>query len=181
MPFVVLVEEARNDIELSVAVSGVRPECETLYAAHAGDLARYLRRLVRDPETAADLVQETFVRAMSARRVPEAEEKIRPWLFRIASNLAVSHLRRARLRALLRLDPAPPAPATLDEAEHVRLALRSIPPEQAVTLVLALHQGLNRREVAALLGVSEEAIKSRLARGRLNFAAAYRRLDRGLA
>ena len=174
------MEEARNDIEVPLAVSSVRLDWDAVYAAHAADLGRYLRRLVRDQETAADLVQETFVRAMSARRIPPAAE-MRPWLFRIASNLAVSHLRRSRIRGLLRLDPPADLSTAIDEAEHVRLALRSIAPEQAVTLVLALHEGLSRREIARLLGIGEEAVKSRLARGRLNFAAAYRRIERGLA
>jgi len=44
-----------------------------------------------------------------------------------------------------------------------------------------LHEGRSRSEIAAHLGISEEGVKSRLARGRLNFAAAYRRLERGLA
>jgi DNA-directed RNA polymerase specialized sigma24 family protein len=44
-----------------------------------------------------------------------------------------------------------------------------------------LHDGFSRAEAARILGITEEAVKSRLARGRLNFAAAYKRLERGLA
>ena len=107
----------------------------------------------------------------------------RPWLFRVAANLATSHLRRRRLFSFLPLlAEQPGTDGAFDvEAAHVRYALRSIPAEHAVALTLALHNGFSRREIASMLGVSEETIKSRLARGRRNFAAAYRRIDQGLA
>ena len=61
------------------------------------------------------------------------------------------------------------------------MALNSIPPDQAIALTLHLHSGFSRLEIAILLRTNEETIKSRLSRGRRNFAAAYRRLERGLA
>jgi RNA polymerase sigma-70 factor (ECF subfamily) len=103
-------------------------------------------------------------------------------LFRIATNLAVSHLRRRRLLSFLPFAREHPGEHDAFDVEgaQVRAALRSIPADQAVALVLTLHQGFSRREAAALLGVGEETMKSRIARGRLNFAAAYKRLERGL-
>jgi len=59
--------------------------------------------------------------------------------------------------------------------------MRSIPADQAATLLLFYESGFARGEIADLLNVSEETVKSRLARGRKNFMAAYRRLERGLA
>lgn len=155
---------------------------EGAYDAYASDILRYLRRVTNDPATAEDLLQETFVHAIQASRQPSADGT-RPWLFRIASNLALSYLRRQRLVRfipLLSWQRAKAEPFDSD-SEQVRRALRSIPPEQALCLTLALHEGFHRREIAAMLSTSEETIKSRLARGRRNFAAAYRRLDRGLA
>lgn len=149
-----------------------------VYRAHAPALVRYLRRLVRDQELARDLVQDCFHRAMRAGNVPPAGE-IRPWLYRIASNLAISAMRKSRLRAVVRFEPSV-MPFDGEETSHrVRQALASIPPDQAVALVLQLHEGFTRREIAEMLGRSEDTIKSRLARGRLNFVAAYRRIDRG--
>lgn len=152
---------------------------EALYDAHASDIAKYLRRLVGDLDTAADLMQETYVRAMRAERQPPVAE-MRPWLYRIASNLAMSHLRRPRLGRLSGLGRHATLDPSTEDSEHVRQAMRSIPPEQAVTLALAFHEGFARREIAEMLGVSDEAVKSRIARGRLNFTAAYKRLERGL-
>ena len=153
---------------------GASSTWEALYDAHASDIARYLRRLVGDADTAADLMQETFARAMQAERQPALHE-MRPWLFRVASNLAISHLRRPRWVGILSLRDAPTSEASFEDAEQVRRAMRSIPSDQAVTLTLAFHEGFSRRDIAEMLGVSEDTVKSRIARGRLNFTAAYKR------
>ncbi len=155
---------------------------QATYEAHAGDLFAFLRRTTGDRSTAEDLLQETFARAIRASNRALMSE-VRPWLFKIAANLAMSHLRRQRLFTFVSLAPTHAArdDAFDVEADQVRRALRSIPADQAICLTLALHDGFSRQEIAHMLGASEETIKSRMARGRRNFAAAYRRLERGLA
>jgi DNA-directed RNA polymerase specialized sigma24 family protein len=88
-------------------------------------------------------LQETFVHAMAAARIPPANE-LRPWLYRIASNLAVSQLRRDRRGALFSFRQPQPefGSIQIEDLEHVRTALRSIPPDQAIALVLTVHHGL---------------------------------------
>jgi RNA polymerase sigma-70 factor (ECF subfamily) len=148
---------------------------DAVYAACAPGLLAYLRRLCRDTETAEDLMQTTFQRAIAARAVPPAEQ-IRPWLYRIASNLVIDRARRAKLlRFVPFVGTEAATPRSDDATEAVRAALRAIAPELAVTLVLRLHEGFSRAEVAALTGVSERTVKWRLERGRAAFAAAYRR------
>ena len=169
-----------NDIVADIGARATTLDWRSLYEANAGDLLRFLRRFVKETDTAEDLLHDTFARAMRARRLPPDALEARPWLYRIASNLALTHLRRSRRFAAVRDLVAHETPA-LGESEQVRQALRSIPPDQALTLTLVLHDGFSRREAAEILGVSEETIKSRVARGRLNFVAAYRRLERGLA
>jgi len=62
------------------------------------------------------------------------------------------------------------------EAALVRAALRRIPRDQAVTLTLALHEGFTRREIGHMLNLTDDGVKSRLSRGRRNFAMAYRQM-----
>jgi RNA polymerase sigma-70 factor, ECF subfamily len=152
---------------------------QRLYEALAGELLRYLRKVVGDDERASELMQDTFIRAMDRESSLRDPANVRPWLYRIATNLAIEHLRRRKLIAFLPFARDHPATGDLADptADHVRRALGAINAEQAATLVLCLQQGFTRREVATLMKVTEETVKSRLARGRDAFAEAYRRLD----
>jgi RNA polymerase sigma-70 factor (ECF subfamily) len=159
---------------LEASIADTRVNDETLdwdeaYRTYGPFLLAYTRRLTRSSDDAADLVQESFARAIAARRKPSDLMQLRPWLYRIATNLIISRSR---------------SPVVADnshdvDASQVRMALASIPAEQATALVLRLHEGRSRAEIAEIFGVSEDAVKSRLVRGRANFAAAYRRLERG--
>ena len=145
-----------------------------VYARLGPALLAYLRRLSRDSDAAEELVQETFAKAMAASRFPP-ENELRPWLYRIASNLAIDGLRRSRRLRFVRFLGTESAPApNNDEAEAVRSALRAIDPELAATLVLRLHDGFSRAEVAVIRGVSERKVKSHLAEARVAFERAYR-------
>jgi RNA polymerase sigma-70 factor (ECF subfamily) len=155
----------------------------SLYETHAGELAGYLAKLTGDRDAGLELMQETFVQALRAERSIREPAAIRAWLFRTATNLAFNYRRRRALLTFLPFTGAERSPqGTYDhEAEHVRAALRSLPRHEAATLLLFYDSGFKRTEIAVLLGVSEETVKSRLARGRQSFMAAYRRLERGLA
>lgn len=159
-----------------------RLDWRALYERYSGEIAYYLLKLTSDREAAEDLVQDTFVRAIERERQLRDRMAIRPWLYRIATNLAISFLRRLQLRARLpfgaieRSDPA----IWIAETDQVRAALCSIGPAQAACLILR-ERGFSRREIATICGVSEEGVKSRLARGEASFIAAYRRLERGMS
>lgn len=162
---------------------GVAVNWEVLYEEHGPSIAGYLAKLIDDAEAASDLTQETFARAIRASGTIRERGAARAWLYRTATNLAIDHRRR---RAILAFVPFSGLErherGAFDvEADQVRTALRSIPVDQAVALLLLYQSGFSRSEVADLVGASEETVKSRLARGRKNFMAAYRRLERGLA
>lgn len=164
----------RGDVELN---------WEAIYERHAEELARFMTKLLGDRERAADLVHDTFLRAMRSAGQLRDDRAVRPWLFKIAANLAQNERHRRRLISFLpfRGQERGDSDAFDTEAAQIHQALRSIPTDQAIALVLHYQSGFSRVEVATLTGVSEEGVKSRLARGRLNFIAAYRRLERGLA
>ena len=156
---------------------------EQLYERHAGELIGYLAKLVGDRDRASELMQDTFVRALRSDHAIREPNAVRGWLFETATNLALNDRRR---RALVRFIPFSGAEqasqAAFDvEAEHVRAALAGIGSDEAAALLLRYHAGFSRGEIAVMLGSREETVKSRLARGRKNFMAAYRRLERGLA
>ena len=154
-----------------------------IYERHAGELASYLTRYVGDREVATELMQETFVRGLRADQTIREPRAVRSWLFQTATNLALNERRR---RAILRFIPfsgleRSPQEAFDPGAAQVSAALRSISADQAAALLLRYHSGFSTAEIAGMLGLSQETVKSRITRGRQNFIAAHPRLERGLA
>lgn len=165
-------------IELIWRADSVSRDWSTLYGEHAPALARFLVKLTGDRDIASELLQETFVRAIRSGEAASRIRAVRPWLFRIAGNLAWDHQRR---RALLRFVPfsdreADSASIHDPEVEILRRALRRLPDTQSRTLLLHYEAGFSRREIADMEGISEEAVKSRLARGRDAFLRGYERM-----
>lgn len=144
-----------------------------------GPLSRYLLHLVGDRELAADLTQDTLLDLFeSLGRVPVRQ--VAPWLYRVATNNALSALRRRTRVRWLPLDwlrghptPAPPLDGVTAERLAVRQALAGLRPDQVTCLLLHDMAGFSCSEIAAHLQISLAATKQRLARGRRAFLAAY--------
>ncbi len=139
--------------------------------AHAGWLRRLATQLVRDDGAADDLVQDTWAVALESPRrdgVP-----LGPWLAAVLRNRArqlgrAGSRRRHREQAVARHEALPSveelsvrAEASRDLVQHVL----ELPEAQREVLLLRHFEGLESRKVAELLGVSEGAVRSRLARG----------------
>ena len=135
-------------------------------------LRRYAYALVRDPEAADDLVQDTLERALSRWHLRHAEGDLRAWLFAILRNLHVSAWRQKQRRGVqVALDERdePAAAAAQDsslEAQDVLAALDRLPEEQKSLLLLIGVEDFSYDEAARLLGVPIGTVMSRLARGR---------------
>jgi RNA polymerase sigma-70 factor, ECF subfamily len=147
---------------------------EELYAAHHAEIYGYLSRMVRDNELAADLAQETFVKAFRAYDTLIDHDRARAWLYQIAGRTALDELRRRRI---VRFVPwtgesrgvnASAEDLVLDRRLHGDLerALGQIPSRQRMALLLAEVQGLNGAELAEALGVSHVAARALLSRAR---------------
>lgn len=157
-----------------------------LFAAYHGPLTNYLYRLIQDRDLADDLVQDTFLRAYRALGRTDADLLFRPWLYRIATNLARNHHRRQRILRWLpfgvvaaRVATDAPLAERLGEHELVVGALRRIGPKAASALLLHYQHGLSLAEMATALGLTRNGAKARLFRAREAFIAAYASLDGG--
>ncbi len=152
---------------------------ERLFAEYQAPILNYVYRLVADSALAEDLTQEAFARAWRARARLAAVTNQRAWLYRIATNAARDHMRRARLLAwlpLIRTEPglATPGPEEAAvETERMRLALLKLPPDYRTPLVLYTCQDFSVAEVAAALDLSTDAVKQRLVRARQKLREAY--------
>lgn len=167
-----------------VAVSAERTSdqafIEGLFAQHHGEIYGFLARMVRDDELAADLAQETFVKAFRALDTLEAPDRARAWLFQIASRTALDELRRRRL---IRFVPwSGESRGTAPSAEDIALrgrvsgemsrALARIPDRQRSALVLAELYEMTGVELAQALGVTHVAARALLTRARESLRAA---------
>jgi RNA polymerase sigma-70 factor (ECF subfamily) len=147
---------------------------EELYAAHHAEIYGYLSRMVRDDELAADLAQETFVKAFRAYDTLIDQDRARAWLYQIAGRTALDELRRRRIiRFVPWTGESHDVDSSAEEAVLSRRlngdlerALAAIPERQRMALVLAEVQGLNGAELGEALGVSNVAARAVLSRAR---------------
>lgn len=157
-----------------------RARVEELFAQHSTEIHTYLSRMVRDPELAADLTQDTFVRAYRSLDTLQDPERARPWLFRIAHHLALDEIRRRRIVRMLPWsgESRGAAPSAERIAMDARLssslerALARIPERQRAALLLAELNDLTGQELAQALGVSHVAARALLTRARESLRAA---------
>jgi RNA polymerase sigma-70 factor, ECF subfamily len=153
-------------------------DVEQLYRQHRRPILAYLARLT-DRESAEDLCQETFLKALRGWAQHDPSGSAVAWLYRIATNTAYDHLRRHRRAALTPLVEALALPSAnapelrLDESEPVRSALAQLPARYRVPLLLQVCAGHSLSEIAAILGCSSSAVKMRLLRARERFRQVY--------
>ena len=175
-PRVVSNDELAEAAEVNERAAAVSSYWAALYGEYAAGLVGFLTKVVGDREVAAELVQETFVRAIRAE--PVDQRFVRRWLYRIASNLARDHHRHRRLLRFVPFSGIERGPSGIPDPEIdlIHRALQALPAAQATTLLLHYDAGFSRSEIAAMEGITEEAVKSRLARGRERFIREFERL-----
>jgi RNA polymerase sigma factor (sigma-70 family) len=150
-----------------------------LFDRHFHRLYRYLDRLCGDPDLAADLAQDTFVRLHRRGSPPDRPEA---WLITVATNLLrnarSTEARRARLTSrraqeLLGDPPGWSEPVTDDESrQRVRAALDQLP-ERERRLLLLRAEGYSYRDIAAALKLKEASVGTLLARAKQSFLRHY--------
>ena len=160
---------------------------DEIMARYKTPLLRYLSRLTGDGELARDLTQKTFLDAYKGILATGEDLSLKAWLYRIATNNALQQRRRNNVLSFIpfsRLGDAitgrlraPAAP--LDEKLAVEEALLRVPADQRTPMVLHFVEGFRYREIAELLGISEDAVRKRVARGSQLFRSEYREASEG--
>lgn len=144
-------------------------------------IARYLFRLTGDLEVARDLTQDTFVQALKSLIKTKTDILLRAWLYGIATNRALQYKRRRGILTFISLDKylnksLPDGKCQnnhLDEKIAVEATLLKIPEKERVCLLLHFVEEFKYREIAQTLGISEDAVRMRVARGSERFRNIY--------
>ena len=161
---------------------------DKLYREHVDLVYRYAHRLCGEPESAKDLVQETFLNAYRGLKDFRGDSRISTWLYTIASR-ACLRMRRKRkgaperelsleefvptsegeFRLQIAVDGLTPEQALENKElrEALEQAINKLPKKYRMALVLRDMEGLSAGETGAIMGLTERAVKSRLHRARL--------------
>jgi RNA polymerase sigma-70 factor, ECF subfamily len=146
---------------------------DCVYREHSAAIYGMALRSTRDPEAAADVTQEVFIRLFTEARAGRRPDNARAWLYRASANLVVSRARRATVAhryapLLLRRDtPAEPETISIEREENAAIAraIATLPALERIALVMAA-QGASGSEIADHLGRSHGATRTMMSRAR---------------
>lgn len=170
---------ASSDADLITAHAAGDPHAfSELVRRHRDRMWAVALRTLRDPEEAADALQEAFISAFRAAASFRAESQVTTWLHRIVVNACLDRMRRRQTRPTVPLpetgpgEPVAPRDAMAERETRlvVQAALNELPEEQRAPIVLVDVEGYSVAETAQLLGIAEGTVKSRCARGRAKLA-----------
>ncbi len=174
---------------------------ETLFSRYGEAVCHHLVRMVRDRGAADDLTQEVFLRVWNRAAQWNGRGPFRAWLFRIATNLALNHIRSVKRRREQPMDPpsdvsdeeeengvpgwmidasALGPDAIFEQAEQYRLLNRfveALPEEKREVFRMVYDAEMETREVAEKLGIPEGTVKSRMHHARKQIAREWRELQ----
>jgi RNA polymerase sigma factor (sigma-70 family) len=163
------------------ALAGDRPGAfEQFYRDHHARIYNLAARIVGDPDDAADITQEVFLRAYTHPFQAGGDVRPEPWLYRIAVNASYDHLRRRAARPSTSLDAVPEIAAQGDcftAAETTRLVegcLATLTPRYRTALILRDLHGLSTAEIAQVMDLHQGTARVLLHRARSAFRKAFR-------
>jgi RNA polymerase sigma-70 factor (ECF subfamily) len=150
---------------------------DEIFDAFNPRLLNFLVRMTKNRAVAEDLLEETWLRLVSARAGLQNETRLAPWLFAVARNLYLSYCRsraceQSHAGDLILLWPREPSRSPFDMTHHnefeqrLEAALAKLPPTFREALILVGIEGLRPADAAKVCAISAEAFRQRLSRAR---------------
>lgn len=156
--------------------SGDKAAFESLFRTYYSDLHRFLWGYVKNSHIAEGLVQEVFVRVWENRQTLDPSEKIKPYLYRIARNLAIDHIRHKKVvrkweeekKALHNFSSHKKG---IDEKLHdkimlrrVKKAIEDLPERRRLIFILSRYDRMSYKEIAQMLEISVNTVETQISR-----------------
>ncbi len=169
-----------DDRLIAMARSGNPGAFEAIVDRYQGRLLGFCRQMLGSTEDAEDILQEVFVNAYRAMLADEREINLRPWLYRIARNRCLNHLRKPRADAQESMDMVPAVEASStaervhnrEEFRQLLTDVNKLPETQRSALLLREMDALSYEEIAVAMDTSVPSVKSLLVRARISLAEA---------
>ncbi len=165
---------------IAMARSGNPGAFEAIVDRYQPRLLGFCRQMLGSTEDAEDVLQEVFVNAYKAMLADEREINLRPWLYRIARNRCLNHLRKPTADAQESMDMVPEVDAAStaekvhnrEEFRQLLTDVKKLPETQRSALLLREMDALSYEEIAAAMDTTVPSVKSLLVRARISLAEA---------
>jgi len=160
------------------SIENVRKAFIETFRQYKNSIYLYALKMLGDKDSAGDVSQEVFLRLYSRQAEDQTIGDVKSWLFVVARNLCLNHIRDHKRITSLDADTDNAGAATGTEGEQLRLlrrALLSLEPKYRETLILKEYQGFSYSEIAEITGTTIPAIRSLLYKARLQLKDAYKK------
>jgi RNA polymerase sigma factor (sigma-70 family) len=175
--------EASDDQLVAAARTGSDTAFEALFRRYRDRISAYVRGIVLDHGRAEDIVQDVFISAHRNLLASEREIAFKPWLYEIAKNACIDHLRRTKRAHEVSLDSDDFSPrdegrlsagavgtdavvSARHELDSLKMAFNELPESQHEILVMRELEGLSYDKIGSRMGISRSAVESMLFRAR---------------
>lgn len=151
---------------------GSQQALAAIYEAYSDGVFAYCLKILADRQLAEDVVQDTFLKVQEHAGSIEQSGSFRSWIFRIARNEALMHLRRTRNDGRLEDESVWDRETPLEQflsverSEIVNRLLDDLKREYREVLVLLVYENMSYAEIATVTGATESSVKSRIFRAR---------------
>lgn len=169
---------------IAEALAGDQKAYTTLVEKHRASVFHVINRMVHNDEIARDLVQETFMKAFASLASYRSEYRFSTWLYKIAANSSIDHLRKKRIQALSLDRPIDTGDGTMEievpdnsfnpelalvrkqQRFSIEEAIDSLPPKYREVIVYRHKDDKSYEEIADLLSIPVGTVKARIFRAR---------------
>lgn len=142
---------------------------EDIVTRHSNELFRYLCRYLGNQGSAEDVLSEVFVRLIESHPKQQDGFLWRPWLFRVATNLAIGHQRKQRVRTLFQLrskqttsEAAEEKNELLSDVRRLKDAITKLGKKHRPVIVMRVYHDMDYEEIARTLDINIGTVKSRI-------------------
>ena len=153
----------------------MNPPLEQVMAQYANRVYAAAYSLLKNKQDAEDVVQDTFLKYYARTRAFASPEHLRAWLLRLAINRAKDLLRSAGKKNCIPLEDDPQEFVfSLPESRDLFEAVLALPEQYRTVIHLHYYEGYSVKEIAGVLRITSQAVKSRLFRGRQMLRTAFK-------